>query len=74
MVNPLTKHLLKLTKKFLSLPLILTKNESRFAVSIIVNGGGTTGQLDAMVHGIARALLIVDNDSLSTVIEKPMVC
>ena len=50
-------------KKFLSLPLILTKNESRFAISIIVKGGGTTGQLDAMVHGIARALLIVDNDA-----------
>ncbi len=50
-------------KKFLSLPLILTKNENRFAVSIIVSGGGTTGQLDAMVHGISRALLIVDNDT-----------
>lgn len=50
-------------KTFLSNPLTLTKNEKRFAVSIIVNGGGTTGQLDAMVHGIARALLIVDNDT-----------
>ena len=50
-------------KKFLSHPLILTKNEKRFGVSIIVNGGGTTGQLDAMVHGISRALLIVDNDT-----------
>lgn len=50
-------------KMFLSLPLTLTKNENRFAVSIIVSGGGTTGQLDAMVHGIARALLIVDNDA-----------
>lgn len=50
-------------KKFLSLPLILTKNEDRFAVSIIVKGGGTTGQLDAMVHGISRALLVVDNDT-----------
>jgi small subunit ribosomal protein S9 len=50
-------------KKFLSLPLILTKNENRFAVSIIVSGGGTTGQLDAMVHGISRALLIVDNEA-----------
>jgi small subunit ribosomal protein S9 len=50
-------------KMFLSLPLILTKNENRFAISIIVKGGGTTGQLDAMVHGIARALLIVDNET-----------
>jgi small subunit ribosomal protein S9 len=50
-------------KMFLLLPLTLTKNENRFAISIIVNGGGTTGQLDAMVHGIARALLIVDNEA-----------
>jgi len=50
-------------KMFLSFPLTLTKNEKRFAVSIIVKGGGTTGQLDAMVHGIARALLIVDKDA-----------
>lgn len=47
-------------KNFLSLPLILTKNQDRFAVSIIVSGGGTTGQLDSMVHGLARALEIVD--------------
>jgi len=50
-------------KRFLLFPLILTKNENRFGVSIMVNGGGTTGQLDAMVHGIARALLIVDNNT-----------
>ncbi len=47
-------------KNFLSLPLTLTKNQERFAVSILVSGGGTTGQLDAMVHGVARALEIVD--------------
>lgn len=56
-------------KKFLSVPLVLTKNENRFAVSIIVTGGGTTGQLDAMVHGIARALLIVDNDSYRSILK-----
>lgn len=50
-------------KKFLSMPLLLTKNESRFAVSIVVSGGGTTGQLEAMVHGISRALLLVDSDA-----------
>ena len=50
-------------KNFLSLPLTLTKNQDRFAVSILVSGGGTTGQLDAMVHGIARALEIVDKEA-----------
>jgi len=50
-------------KNFLSLPLTLTKNQDRFAISILVSGGGTTGQLDAVVHGLSRALLIVDNDA-----------
>ena len=50
-------------KNFLSLPLTLTKNQDRFAVSILVSGGGTTGQLDAMVHGVARALEIVDKEA-----------
>jgi len=50
-------------KNFLSLPLTLTKNQDRFAISILVSGGGTTGQLDAMVHGIARALEIVDKEA-----------
>ena len=53
----------KYKKTFLSLPLTLTNSVDRFAVSIVVNGGGTTGQLDAMVHGIARALLVVDSET-----------
>lgn len=57
----LEKSTLKSYEKFfLSLPLTLTKNQDRFAISILVSGGGTTGQLDAMVHGVARALEIVD--------------
>ncbi len=50
-------------KNFLSLPLTLTKNQDRFAISILVSGGGTTGQLDAMVHGVARALETVDKEA-----------
>jgi small subunit ribosomal protein S9 len=50
-------------KNFLSLPLILTKNQDRFAVSIIVSGGGTTGQLESMAHGLARAIEIVDKEA-----------
>ena len=50
-------------KRFLLLPLTLTKSQDRFAVSILVSGGGLTGQLDAIVHGIARALEIVDKET-----------
>lgn len=60
----LEKSALKSYEKFfLSLPLTLTKNQDRFAISILVSGGGTTGQLDAMVHGVARALKIVDKEA-----------
>jgi len=57
-------------KSFLSLPLTLTNSEDRFGTSIIVKGGGTTGQLDAMVHGIARALLLVDNDAYRPILKE----
>ena len=41
-------------------PLTATGNESRFMVSVVVAGGGLTGQADAIRHGIARALLLAD--------------
>ncbi len=43
-------------------PLRVTNNEDRFAVTIVVNGGGTKGQLDAIKLGIARALCKVDEE------------
>ena len=56
-------------KDFLSLPLTLAKSQDRFAVSILVSGGGTTGQLDAMVHGIARALEIIDKEAYRPILK-----
>jgi small subunit ribosomal protein S9 len=41
-------------------PLKVTGNEARFNVSIHVEGGGVTGQADAVQMGMARALLKVD--------------
>jgi len=41
-------------------PLTATGNEGRFMVSVVVAGGGLTGQADAIRHGIARALLLAD--------------
>ena len=43
-------------------PLKLTNNEGRFGISIVVKGGGRTGQLDALIHGLARAIEKVDKD------------
>jgi small subunit ribosomal protein S9 len=41
-------------------PLRLTDNEDRFNLSILVKGGGITGQAQAIRHGVSRALLLMD--------------
>lgn len=51
-------------------PLKLTNNEERFAVSILVAGGGRNGQLEAIIHGLARALVKVDPDAYRLVLKK----
>lgn len=44
------------------LPLSLTDNLGRFAISVLVKGGGKEGQLEAVRHGLAKALLLVNTD------------
>ncbi|MFL7807046.1 MAG: 30S ribosomal protein S9 [Anaerolineae bacterium] len=41
-------------------PLEAVGLEGNFFVSVLVNGGGVTGQADAVRHGLARALLKSD--------------
>jgi small subunit ribosomal protein S9 len=43
-------------------PLQATQTEGRFDVTILVQGGGITGQSDAIQMGISRALLEVNPD------------
>ena len=43
-------------------PLALTKTEGKFDVLVNVQGGGFTGQAGAIRHGIARALIEVDEE------------
>jgi small subunit ribosomal protein S9 len=46
-------------------PFKVTNNEGRFNLSVLVNGGGVTGQSGAIRHGVARALLVADPASKS---------
>lgn len=46
-------------------PLELTDSQSQFNVSVLVNGGGSTGQAQAIRHGVARALLVAIPDAKS---------
>jgi small subunit ribosomal protein S9 len=43
-------------------PLQLADQENAFNLSVLVKGGGITGQAHAIRHGVARALLVVDPD------------
>ena len=44
--------------------------ENKFAITVIVRGGGKFGQLDAMVLGIARALNQLDRDKFRPALKK----
>jgi small subunit ribosomal protein S9 len=48
----------------LRMPFRVTGTEGRFNALIKVEGGGVTGQAGAIRHGIARALLQLDPESL----------
>jgi len=51
-------------------PLAITENKERFCVSIVVKGGGRNGQVEAIVHGISKALDIVDRDTYRPLLKK----
>ena len=41
-------------------PLVVTNNVGKYHAIVKVDGGGDTGQSDAIAHGLARALLVAD--------------
>ena len=43
-------------------PLVTTDNVDKFDIEVSVTGGGVIGQAGAIRHGIARALLLVDEN------------
>ena len=57
---------LETLKTIVRQPLVATDTEKKYDINVNVKGGGTTGQAGAIRHGIARALLKVDEDFRST--------
>jgi small subunit ribosomal protein S9 len=43
-------------------PLQVTETDNAFNITVLVRGGGVTGQAGAVRHGIARALLVANAD------------
>ena len=61
---------LETLKVIVKQPLAVTGTEGKFDVVVKVHGGGFTGQAGAIRHGVARALLNVDEESYRTVLKK----
>ena len=57
-------------KEYYSMPLKLTNSLDRFAVTVQIFGGGKKGQLDALVHGLSRALELVDKETFRPLLKK----
>jgi small subunit ribosomal protein S9 len=51
------------------LPLEITNSIDRFAISIKVNGGGMNGQLEAIMHGLSRALILVNTEEYRPILK-----
>lgn len=51
-------------------PLRVTNAFNRYAFTILVTGGGKSGQLNAVVHGIARALVKADKAKYRPILKK----
>lgn len=65
--RPLDEYFgLETLKVIVKQPLVATETEGKYDVKVNVKGGGTTGQAGAIRHGVARALLKVDNDYRAT--------
>jgi len=51
-------------------PLVATATEGRFDVVCSVYGGGLSGQAGAIRHGIARALVVADEEAFRATLKK----
>lgn len=60
----------EVAKKLFMEPFRTTNTMNRFAVTVKVVGGGTSGQLEAMILGISRALEKVDKEKFRPILKK----
>ncbi|MEI8232650.1 MAG: 30S ribosomal protein S9 [bacterium] len=50
-------------------PFIVTETLTKMSASVVVAGSGKMGQLDAVVHGVARALALLDRDKFRSTLK-----
>ncbi len=59
----------ELAKQTFRRPFILTETLQKMSASAVVQGSGKNGQLDAVVHGLARALATVNVEKFRPVLK-----
>lgn len=59
----------EVAKKILFEPFKCTNTLNRFKVDVKVYGSGKNGQLGAVIHGISRALLVVDTPKYRSILK-----
>lgn len=59
----------ELAKQTFRRPFILTETLQKYSASVVVEGSGKHGQLDAVVHGLARALATLDVDKFRPILK-----
>ena len=57
-------------RKVISNPLLLANSADRFVIAVHTAGGGQFGQVQAIAHGIARALEKTDKETLRPILKK----
>ena len=60
----------EVSKKIYLEPFRTTNTIGRFATTVTVEGGGLNGQLEAMIHGLSRALIKVDPEKFRPILKK----
>lgn len=51
-------------------PLRVTNTLNSYAITVKVRGGGMAGQMDAFIHGVARALSLADKEKHYPILKK----
>lgn len=51
-------------------PFSATESDDRFVTTVSVEGGGKIGQLDAIIHGISRALVLAQKEDFKPVLRQ----
>lgn len=59
----------QIAQKLYQRPFDLTKTAGVFTGSVKVLGGGVNSQMEATIHGIARALIVADKDAYRVILK-----